>query len=169
MRLPSRSLEYHAGLGALIHEFEGTLERFVGDGVLVLFNDPLPCPDPQVRAVRMAIEMRACIAELSEKWRGSGHELGFGIGIAHGIATLGRIGVEGRFDYSAIGSVVNLAARLCNEAANGQILIESTVRDAVSEIAEVDSVGELVLKGFKRPVPTFNIKSLRVTPAEASA
>ena len=118
--------EYHAALGAQIHKFEGTVEHFAGDGVMVLFNDPLPCPDPSERAVRMAVEMRTRIAELSAKWRKRGHELGFGVGIAQGYATLGRIGFEGRFEYAAIGTVVNLAARLCGEARSGQIL--STAR-----------------------------------------
>jgi len=104
--------DYHAVLGALIHQYEGTVERFAGDGVMILFNDPLPCPDPSVRAVRMAVDMRDRVAaELQPKWRKQGHELGFGVGVAHGYATLGRIGFEGRFDYSAIGTVVNLAAR----------------------------------------------------------
>jgi adenylate cyclase len=106
--------EYHAGLGALINNFEGTIERFDGDGVMVLFNDPLPCPDPSVRAVRMAVEMRDCIAGLTARWRKHGHELGFGIGIAHGYATLGCVGFEGRFQYSVTGTVANLAARLCD-------------------------------------------------------
>lgn len=152
--------EYHAGLGTLIHKYEGTLERFVGDGVLVLFNDPIPCPDPEIRAVRMAEEMRRCVAGLAESWRSSGHALGFGIGIAHGVATMGRIGFEGRFDYSAIGSVVNLAARLCNEAKNGQILIDGTVRDAAAAIFDLEPVGELALKGFRKPVPAFNVRSV---------
>ena len=108
--------QYHAALGELIFRHEGTLERFVGDGLVVLFNDPLPCPDPSARAVRMAIEMRARVAELAEGWRRQGHELGFGVGIAQGYATLGRIGFEGRFDYAAIGPVANLASRLCDEA-----------------------------------------------------
>lgn len=151
--------EYHEGLGALIHKYEGTLERFVGDGLLVLFNDPLPCPNPSERAVRMAVEMRACISELAQKWRRYGHALGFGMGIAHGFATLGRIGFEGRFDYSAIGTVVNLAARLCNEAADGQVLIEGKVLEAVDRFFSVESVGELTLKGLRRPVPTFNVIS----------
>jgi adenylate cyclase len=152
--------EYHQCLGALIHKYEGTLDRFVGDGLDVLFNDPLPCPDPSLRAVRMAIEMRERIAELSLRWRKHGHDLGFGIGIAHGYATLGRIGFEGRFDYSAIGTVVNLAARLCGEAADGQILIEGKVKAAVEDLAVIEPFGELALKGFHRPVAAFNVHSL---------
>jgi adenylate cyclase len=152
--------EYHAALGALIHEYEGTLERFVGDGLLVLFNDPLPCPDPSVRAVRMSVEMRRAIGELAEKWRRYGHALGFGMGIAHGFATLGRIGFEGRFDYSAIGTVVNLAARLCSDAKDGEILIEGKVLSAVESFTEVQPVGELELKGLRRPVAAYNVISV---------
>ena len=114
--------EYHSALGALIHEFEGTLERFVGDGVLVLFNDPIPCQEPCLRAARMAAAMRARLKELSIRWRASGHTLGFGVGIAHGYATLGPIGFEGRSDYAAIGTVVNLAARLCARQATDAFL-----------------------------------------------
>jgi DNA-binding response OmpR family regulator len=113
--------EYHATLGSLIHEFEGTLERFVGDGILVIFGDPIPCPDPCARAVQMAVAMRGRLSKLSSKWRRESHELGFGIGIAYGYATLGAIGFEGRSEYSATGTVVNLAARLCAEARDGQI------------------------------------------------
>ena len=157
--------EYHAALGALIHKFEGTLERFVGDGVLVLFNDPIPCPDPSERAVRMAVEMQAAVAELIGKWRAAGYDLGFGIGITHGYATMGRIGFEGRFDYSAIGSVVNLAARLCGEARDGQILIDEAVHKAVAALVECDDVAEITLKGIRRPVRTFNVLGLK-TAAE---
>ncbi|HXQ53552.1 MAG TPA: response regulator [Stellaceae bacterium] len=153
--------EYHANLGALIHHHEGTLERFTGDGVMVFFNDPLPCPDPALRAVRMAVAMRQRFIELAVKWRKYGYELGFGVGIAHGYATLGRIGFEGRSDYAAIGSVVNLAARLCGEAAGGQIVVERKVLIAVESLAETEELGALTLKGFHRPVPAFNIVTLR--------
>jgi class 3 adenylate cyclase len=153
--------EYHAVLGQLIHHYEGTLERFTGDGLMVLFNDPLRCPDPSLRAVRMALEMQAKVAALMEGWRKFGHELGFGMGIAHGYATLGRIGFEGRFDYSAVGSVVNLAARLCAEARSGQILIDPKVRTAVEAAAELEEIGELALKGFHRPIRAFNVRALR--------
>jgi adenylate cyclase len=111
--------------------------------------------------VRMAVEMRACVAALAERWRGFAHELGFGVGIAHGEATMGRIGFEGRFDYSAIGSVVNLASRLCGEAKNGQILIDDSVLAAVVKLVEIDPVGALVLKGFQRPIPAYNVRALR--------
>jgi adenylate cyclase len=153
--------EYHGRLGALIHDFEGTLERFTGDGLMVFFNDPLPCPEPALRAVQLAVAMRRDVAELAIKWRKLGHDLGFGIGIAHGYATLGQIGFEGRFDYAAIGSVVNLAARLCAEAKNGQILIDPKVQAAVEGLAQLEAVGESTLKGFQRPVPTFDVRSLR--------
>jgi adenylate cyclase len=149
--------EYHADLGGLINEFEGTLHRFAGDGIMVLFNDPLPCVDPALRAVRLAVAMHDHAAALAANWRKLGHELGFGVGIAHGYATLGRIGCEGRFDYSANGSVVNLAARLCAEAKNGQILIDSKVFAAIEELAETEPVGGLVLKGFHRPIQAFNV------------
>lgn len=147
---------YHTALGAIVHKFEGTLERFVGDGVLVLFNDPIPCPDPQSRAVGMALEMQAAVARLKAAWRAAGHDLGFGIGIAHGPATMGRIGFEGRFDYSAIGSTVNLAARLCGQARDGQILVDSAVARTVEGVATLEPMGELPFKGFAKPVATFN-------------
>ena len=154
--------EYHASLGTLIHQHEGTLERFTGDGVMVFFNDPIACPDPAQRAVRMAVAMRDRCSELTVTWRKLGYDLGFGVGIAHGYATLGRIGFEGRHDYAAIGSVVNLAARLCGEAASGQIIVERKVMIAVEEIAESEELGPLTLKGFHRAVPAFNVRALRV-------
>jgi class 3 adenylate cyclase len=154
--------EYHASLGELIHRHEGTLDHFAGDGFMVLFNDPLPCPDPALRAVKMAVEMRDVVAGLSVKWRRYGPELGFGIGIARGYATLGRIGFEGRFDYSAIGTVVNLAARLCAEAKAGQILVDSKVHSAVEDQADMEATGELTLKGMLRPLGAWNIRALRV-------
>lgn len=153
--------DYHKALGVLIDKFEGTVERFAGDGLLVLFNDPLPCPDPSLRAVRMAAEMRDEVAALAATWRTHGHELGFGIGIAHGYATLGCIGFEGRFQYSATGTVANLASRLCDEARNGQILIDAKVHAAVKAQAELESAGELALKGFRRPVQAFNVCKLQ--------
>jgi class 3 adenylate cyclase len=128
---------------------------------MVLFNDPLPCPDPAARAVKMALAMRERVEELAQKWRLHGHELGFGIGIAQGYATLGQIGFEGRFDYAAIGSVPNLASRLCGEAKNGQILISQRVRVDVEDAVEIDPVGELNLKGIHRPVSAFNVRQLK--------
>jgi len=153
--------EYHAVLGSLIHKYEGTVERFAGDAIMVLFNDPLPCPDPSRRAVEMAIEMRDQVGAVAAKWRKRGHELGFGIGIAHGYATLGRIGFEGRFDYGAVGPVVNLAARLCADAKDGQILIESKVQAAIEACVATEDAGELLLKGFHRPVRAFNVCASR--------
>jgi adenylate cyclase len=153
--------EYHKTLGALIDKFEGTIERFAGDGLLVLFNDPLPCVDPSARAVRMAVEMRDQVAKLAAGWRSQGHELGFGIGIAHGYATLGCVGFEGRFQYSATGTVPNLASRLCDQARNGQILVDAKVHAQVKGLAEMEPVGELSLKGFHRPVKVFNVRGLQ--------
>ena len=149
--------EYHAALGELIDRFEGTLERFTGDGLMVFFNDPLPCDDPAGRAVTMAVSMRDRVAELADGWSRRGNDLGFGIGIAQGYATLGRIGFEGRSDYAAIGSVTNLAARLCAEAAAGQILVAQRVVTATEGLAAAEPVGELELKGFSRPVRTFAV------------
>ena len=153
-------LEYHAALGALIFQYEGTLERFVGDGLMVLFNDPVPCPDPAVRAVRMAVAMRDQVGALSAKWSKRGHDLGFGVGIAQGYATLGQIGFEGHYGYGSVGTVCNLSARLCADALAGQILISRQVQDAVAAIAKCEPVGELVLKGLRRPVAAFNVAGL---------
>ena len=152
--------EYHAGVGAIIHKFQGTIERFAGDGLMVMLNDPVPCPDPCGQAVRMAAEMRAAVGELTGKWRKHGFDLGFGVGIAHGYATLGRIGFEGRFDYAAIGSVTNLAARLCAEAKDGQILIDGKVHAAVEAIAHLEPLEALTLKGFHRPIKASNVRAI---------
>jgi adenylate cyclase len=149
--------EYHAAIGAIIFKYGGTLERFVGDEVMVIFNDPIPLPNPSLHAVQMAIEMRASIGALVENWRKLGHEIGFGIGIAHGYATLGTIGFEGRFDYAAIGTVSNVASRLCDEAKPGQILISSRVLAEVKDAVTVESAGSLTLKGIRRPVEVFNV------------
>jgi len=152
--------EYHAALGDLIFRFEGTLERFVGDGLMVFFNDPMPCEDAPLRAIRMSVAMRSRARELAEGWSRRGHDLALSIGVAHGYATLGRIGYEGRFDYAAIGSVTNLAARLCSEAIPWQILVTQSVHAAAEEYVVSDSVGELALKGFSRPIRAFDIKGL---------
>jgi class 3 adenylate cyclase/CheY-like chemotaxis protein len=152
--------EYHMAMGELIARYDGTVEHFAGDGLMVLFNDPFPCPDPELRAVRMAVEMRDRMADLSRAWRRRRHELGFGVGISFGWATLGRIGFEGRFHYAAIGNVVNLAARLCGEAKDGQILA-SRLGPEVEEIAEVASVGALTLKGITHPEPAVEIVGLK--------
>jgi adenylate cyclase len=156
--------EYHAEMGKLILEHEGTLERFTGDGMMIFFNDPVPVPDPAERAVRMAIAMRGRVHDLARDWEKRGYELALGVGIAQGYATIGAIGFEGRWDYGAIGTVTNLAARLCGEAKGGQILVSSRVAGVLEELIELEEVGRLTLKGFLRPVPTFNALGLR-TPA----
>lgn len=153
--------DYHTNLGPLVHKYAGTLERFLGDGFLILFNDPLPCADPSIQAVKMAIEMRDRFAMLAAEWRNRGHDLGFSMGISHGFATLGRIGFEGRFEYSAVGNVVNLAARLCAQAGSGQILTDPMVRNAVQTLAEIEPAGEFLPKGFSRRVQAFNVVGLR--------
>lgn len=153
--------EYHAAMGALVLAHEGTLERFAGDGMMVFFNDPVPVDNPAERAVRMAVAMRARVAELSARWRKLGHDLELGVGIAQGYATIGAIGFEGRWDYGAVGTVTNLAARLCGEARPRQILVPPRVLAAVEELVEAEPVGELALKGFLRPVAAFNVVALR--------
>jgi class 3 adenylate cyclase len=152
--------EYHAAIGQIVVKYSGTLERFAGDGVMVIFNDPVPVENPALRAVLMALEMRAEIGGLIEKWRDLGHDLGFGIGIAHGFATLGTIGFEGRRDYAAIGTVSNVASRLCDEAKPGQILISPRVRQAVEKTVTVEQIGEFALKGLRRPMMTYNVLEL---------
>jgi class 3 adenylate cyclase len=151
--------DYHAAVGEIIIKYSGTLERYAGDGVMVIFNDPVPVSDPALRAVKMALDMRVAIGALIEKWRRLGHDLGFGIGIAHGFATLGTIGFEGRFDYAAIGTVSNVASRLCDEAKPGQILISPRVLMAVENDVLVESVGEFELKGIRRPMSAYNVLS----------
>jgi adenylate cyclase len=150
--------EYHAVLGPLIHRHEGTLDRFAGDGMLVLFNDPVPCPDPALRAVRLAVEMRDAVASLARAWAARGHDIGFGVGIAQGYATLGRIGFEGRSDYTSIGTVTNLAARLCDEAKDQQILVTRRIAATIDAVAELEPLGDLSLKGLSRPVAVLNVR-----------
>jgi class 3 adenylate cyclase len=149
--------EYHAAIGAIINKYGGTLERYAGDGVMVVFNDPIPVDNPALQAVLMAIDMRAAIGDLIEKWRKLGHDIGFGIGIAHGYATLGTVGFEGRFDYAAIGTVSNVASRLCDEAKPGQILISPRVLMAVENDIMVEPVGDFALKGIRRPLAAYNV------------
>jgi class 3 adenylate cyclase len=151
--------EYHAAIGEIIIKYSGTLEHYAGDGVMVFFNDPIPVPNPALQAVQTALEMRTAIESLTEKWRRLGHELGFGVGIAHGFATLGTIGFEGRFDYAAIGTVSNVASRLCDEAKPGQILISPRVLMAVEDAVSVEPVGEFKLKGISRPLAAYNVLS----------
>jgi class 3 adenylate cyclase len=152
--------QYHEAIGGIIHKHGGTLERYAGDGVMVIFNDPVPVENPALAAVKMALEMRAALDALMVKWRRLGHDIGFGIGIAHGHATLGTIGFEGRFDYAAIGTVSNVASRLCDEAASGQILISPRVHMAIEEHVTVEAVGEFMLKGIRRPMAAVNVLTL---------
>jgi adenylate cyclase len=159
--------EYHAAMGPLIIEHGGTLERFAGDGMMIYFNDPLPMEDHAARAIRMAVAMRRGFTELSGRWSKRGHDLGLGIGIAVGYATLGRIGFEGRFDYAAIGSVVNLAARLCAEASDDSIVLNQRAFSEVEALVTVQPLGALALKGFSRPVPAFDVIDIR--PAGSTA
>jgi adenylate cyclase len=149
--------DYHAAIGEIIIKYNGTLERYAGDGVMVVFNDPVPVENPALQAVLMALEVREAIGALTERWHRWGHDLGFGIGIAHGFATLGTIGFEGRFDYAAIGTVSNVASRLCDEAKPGQILISARVLTKVENAVKVEPVGEFELKGIRRPLAAYNV------------
>ena len=158
--------EYHGALGPLVAQFEGTLDQFSGDGIMVFFNDPVPCPNPAERAVRMAMAMRDAAGKLIAAWRRHGRELGFGAGIAQGYATLGQIGFSERSGYTAIGTVCNLAARLCAEAKDGQILVSSRVARAVETVTTLEDLGNLELKGLRRPVAAFNVVQ-STSPAEA--
>jgi len=153
--------EYHAAMGKLILEYEGTLEHFAGDGMMIFFNDPVPVENAAERAVRMALAMRERVKELTVKWRKLGYDLDFGVGIAQGYATIGAIGFEGRWEYGAIGSVPNLAARLCSEAKPGEILVSQRVLGSLDELVETTPVGELSLKGFHRPMAAHNILRLK--------
>lgn len=153
--------EYHEAVGPLIFRSEATLEYFAGDGLMAYFNAPLPCPDPAPRAIRMALGMQREADKLIEAWRKRGFDLGHGMGIALGYATLGQVGFEGRLHYGAIGSVLNLASRLCDEAEAGQILVTQRVYAEVEEMAEAEPIGELPLKGFIKPVPAFNVTGLK--------
>jgi adenylate cyclase len=153
--------EYHAAMGKQILAHEGTLERFTGDGMMIFFNDPVPVANPAERAIRMALAMRENVAELTAKWRRLGYDLDFGIGIAQGYATIGGIGFEGRWDYGAIGTVTNLASRLCGEAKPSQILVSQRLLGPVEELVEVEPVGELTLKGFHRPITAHNVLRLK--------
>jgi adenylate cyclase len=154
--------EYHAEMGKLVLQHEATLERFTGDGMMIFFNDPVPVPNPAGEAVKMAAAMRQRVAELMVKWRKLDYELDFGIGIAQGYATIGAIGFEGRLDYGAIGTVTNLASRLCGEAKPGQILIPQRLLGTVEDLVDAESVGELHLKGFHRPITAYNILGLKI-------
>ena len=153
--------EYHAELGKLIMEHEGTLERFTGDGMMVFFNDPVPVPQPAEQAVRLAVAAQSRARVLIDKWRKLGFELDLGVGISQGYATIGAIGFEGRYDYGAVGTVTNLSHRLCTEAKPGQILVSRRVLSAVEHLVEAEPVGELALRGLSKPVPTYNILKLK--------
>lgn len=153
--------EFHAAIGPLIRKYEGTLDRFTGDGLLVFFNDPLPCPDAPLRAARLSAEMRDAVAAVGRDWNRRGHRLGFGIGMAQGYATMGLVGFEDRLDYTATGAVINLAARLCAEAADGEILVSGRLTAGIDDVAMVDHLGERMLKGMARPVAIANLRHLK--------
>ena len=151
------ALFFNGLLGELVIKYRGTLERYDGDGVMVVFNDPVPVESPALQAVLMALEVRDAIGALTANWSRLGHEIGFGIGIAHGFATLGTICFEGRFDYAAIGTVSNVASRLCDDAKPGQILISPRVLMAIEDAITVEPVGEFSLKGIRRPLAAYNV------------
>jgi class 3 adenylate cyclase len=153
--------EYHTEMGKLILDHEGTLERFTGDGMMIFFNDPVPVENPAEKAIRMSLAMRDRIRDLTEKWRKLGYDLDLGVGIAQGYATIGGIGFEGRWDYGAIGTVTNLASRLCGEAKPGQIVVSKRLLTTVEDLLQAEPVGELALKGFLRPVTAYNIIRLK--------
>jgi adenylate cyclase len=157
--------EYHGALGPLVAEYEGTLDQFSGDGIMVFFNDPVPCPDPAERAVKMAVAMREAAGALITSWRRRGRVLGFGAGIAQGYATLGQIGFADRSGYTAIGTVCNLAARLCAEAKDGQILVAQRVAVSVEATTPLEEVGELMLKGLTQPIVAYNVQLAAIPPA----
>lgn len=156
--------EYHAEMGRIVVAYEGTLERYTGDGMMILFNDPVPVPNPVERAIRMALDMRAREKALSAAWHRRGFQLNFGLGIAQGFATIGTIGFEGRWDYTAIGTVVNLAARLCGSAKPGQILVPQRLVWTVEDIVDAEHVADFNLKGLTRPVTAYNILGLKGRP-----
>ncbi len=152
--------EYHGEIGRLVGKYDGTIEHFAGDGVMLIFNDPAPLPDPAFSAVSMAIEARAAVNVLSDRWQRLGYKIGCGLGIAQGYATIGTIGFAGRQDYGTIGVVCNLAARLCGEAAADQILVSQRVFGRVEGRVVAQTVGELALRGFREPVPAYNIMGM---------
>jgi class 3 adenylate cyclase len=158
--------EYHAAMGPIVARFEGTIDHYGGDGIMVFFNDPVPTPDPARRAIDMAVAMRAAAQDLLRTWRRHGHDLGFGVGISQGYATLGQIGFAERMDYTAIGTVTNLAARLCAEAKDGQILVSRRVAIAVEDCAKLEEIGNLSLKGLSQAVAVYNVVAVGA-PASA--
>src|SRR4051794_39941146 len=152
---------YHATLGRTVDEYEGTLEHFAGDGVMIFFSDPLPVDRPAERAVRMALALQEAFTPIAEAWAKLGHQVGLGIGIAQGEATLGVIGFEQRWEYAAIGNVPNLAARLCGTAHAGEIILDAQTEHDLAHVAETEQIGPLVLRGFQSPVAAFRLKSIR--------
>jgi adenylate cyclase len=158
--------EYHAEMGALIQEFDGTIDHFVSDGIMVIFNDPVPVPNPTELAIRMVIAMREQMVNLKLKWQKHGYELDCGYGIAHGYATIGAIGFGGRWDYSTIGTVANLASRLCDEAKGPQIIINQKTLSHIEDIVETEPLGLLDLKGFPKPINSYNVIGLKDEQAD---
>ena len=148
---------YHAEMGKLVFKYEGTLERFVGDGIVVIFNDPIPYPDHAQKAAMMALEMRDRVKELRAAWLKKGYDLDLGVGFATGYATLGTMGFEGRMDYGTVGNLPNLAARLCAEAKGGQILTDQKTMSRLENTFAAESIQELSLKGISRPILAFNV------------
>jgi adenylate cyclase len=153
--------EFHAAMGDLIVEYDATVGWFAGDGLMVWFNDPVPCPEPSVRAVRMAAAMRSAMSPLTSKWGRRGHDLNFSVGIGLGYATLGKIGFDGRYDYGAVGTVMNLTSRLCDEAEPGEILVSERVFSEVEDVVAAEPAGQFSLKGFLRPVAAYRIVDVR--------
>ena len=152
---------YHATLGRTVDQYEGTLEHFAGDGIMIFFSDPLPVDRPAERAVRMALALQEAFTPISEAWAKLGHDVGLGIGIAQGEATLGVIGFEQRWEYAAIGNVPNLAARLCGAARAGEIILDAQTETAIAQIVDTDPIGPLTLRGFAQPVAAFRLKAVR--------
>jgi class 3 adenylate cyclase len=160
--------DYHSAMGQLIMAYQGTLERFAGDSIMIFFNDPVPIPNPAEQAIRMALEMHEQFIELAQSWKRRGYSLDMGIGVAQGYATLGTIGFEGRLDYGAIGAVCSLAARLCAHAKGGQTLVSQRIMASVEHLVAVEPIGELTLKGFHRPLPVFDVRALKQAARRAS-
>jgi class 3 adenylate cyclase len=154
---------YHNAVGPLIYRHEGTLMHFIGDGLMVFFNDPFPCPDPAIRAVNLAVEMREAVTALGDAWRRRGHEIGFGVGIAQGYATLGRVGFDDHIEYTAMGTVTNLASRLCDAARDGQIFVSQRIAADLDNVVSLDEIGEVPLKGLTRPGIVFQVLGMKRT------
>ena len=158
--------DYHRAMGPLIFDYEGTLERFAGDGMMIFFNDPIKIKNPTQKAVRMALQMQKDFVPWRETWKKRGYDLDLGIGIAQGYATLGAIGFEGRWDYACIGSVTNLASRLCSEAKGGQILTNQKTLAQIEDFVHAEALGEVTLKGIAHAVPVFNITGFKTEAQE---